>query len=76
MVALFNIQMDRRQKTVAAIAQTWVKPTSSGPRQTHYRLIKSFVAKRLDFVGNQKLDFEKQRWHYSTDFREVSPSPV
>lgn len=76
MVALFNIQMDRRQKTVAALAQTWVQPTSSGPHQTRYRPVKSFVAKRLDIAANEKLDFEKQRWRYSTDFREVSPAPV
>lgn len=33
-MALFNKQMDRRQKTVAAVDQTWVKPTSSRPHQT------------------------------------------
>lgn len=71
MTALFNIQMDRRQKTVAAIAQTWVKP-SAADRIRHYKLIKSFVAKLLDFFCCIKLDFEKSFKNFAGTIQQIS----
>lgn len=47
-MVLFNIQMDRRQKTVAASDQTWAK-LSVADLTTHHKLIKSFVEKLVDF---------------------------
>lgn len=73
-MALFNIQMDRRQKTVAAIAQTWVKPSAAG-RSRHYKLIKSFVAKLLDvldFFCCIKLDFEKSFTNFAGTIQQIS----